>query len=115
MHELLFSPHLATRTPAATPPRPARRAGRRPARRVARIAVAATVALAAAGLGAGVARADRARQPAVLTITATDYQLTAPAAAAAGLTRIRLVNHGSEGHQAALVRLKDGHTSGDFL
>jgi hypothetical protein len=73
------------------------------------------VALAAAGLGAGVARAGGTPRPQVLTITATDFRLTAPATASSGLTRIRLVNRGSEGHQAALVRLKHGHTSAQFL
>jgi hypothetical protein len=74
-----------------------------------------TVALAAAGLGAGVAHAGAAPRPRVLTITATDFRLAAPATASSGLTRIRLVNRGSEGHQAALVRMKDGHTSAQFL
>ena len=116
MYELLCSPHLLGHRPptADRAPRAAGRATPRPGRTAGRLAVAATVALAAVGLGAGVARADRAHHD-VLTITATDFRLTAPATAPAGRTDVRLVNRGSEGHQAALVRLKDGHTAGDFL
>src|SRR5689334_13020153 len=118
MHEHMFSPHFLAPRPSGPAPvatRPSRRPDRRRARVLRRAAAAATVVLAGAGLGTGVARADGTPRPPVLTITATDFRLTAPATATSGLTRIRLVNRGSEGHQAALVRLKEGHTSGQFL
>jgi uncharacterized cupredoxin-like copper-binding protein len=50
-----------------------------------------------------------------LTVMATDYSLTAPAAVPAGLTRVMIMNHGNEGHQAALVRLESGRTRDEYL
>jgi uncharacterized cupredoxin-like copper-binding protein len=40
--------------------------------------------------------------PPVVTITATDYAFNAPDTIAAGLTTLRLVNHGTEPHQAVI-------------
>jgi hypothetical protein len=50
-----------------------------------------------------------------LTVMAADYSLTAPAQVPAGPTRIEVMNHGAEPHQAALVRLEPGRTAGDYL
>lgn len=115
MHDLLYSPYLAHadrhRRPARPVPSPPRRL--RPAGRLA--VASAAVLLAALGLAAVPAWAAAPHTTPTLTLTATDFRIATPAHVAAGPTRVRLVNRGSEGHQAALVRLRDGHTSGEFL
>lgn len=58
--------------------------------------------------------ASRAAGPNVVTITATDYAFGAPDTIPAGLTTLRLVNHGKELHHASLVRLGEGKTMADF-
>ncbi|MGZ4712704.1 MAG: hypothetical protein ACXVJ7_12775 [Acidimicrobiia bacterium] len=84
-------------------------------RRVA-TAVTALAALFAGALWAGTAGAHApSPRTRTLTVVAEDFRLTVPATVAAGRTRIRLVNHGAEGHQAALVRLHPGHDSGEFF
>lgn len=114
MHDLQFSPYLAHAARHGRPVHPRRPAPRR--RSGARVAAMTLVALLAAlGFGVGAARAAGTRRTRDLTVTATDFRLATPGQVAAGPTRVRLVNHGSEGHQAALVRLGAGHTSGEFL
>lgn len=54
-------------------------------------------------------------KPNVVDITATDFALQAPAQIPAGLTTLRLVNHGSEFHHAQLVRLPDDKTFTDLM
>jgi uncharacterized cupredoxin-like copper-binding protein len=49
------------------------------------------------------------------TVMAMDYGLTAPESVPAGRTRIEVMNHGAEPHQAALVRLEPGRTQGEYL
>jgi hypothetical protein len=56
-----------------------------------------------------------ARQPAALTITATDYAFDAPDTVPAGLTTVRLVNHGDQPHAASLVRLEAGRTLPEYI
>lgn len=58
--------------------------------------------------------APRAAGPNVVTITATDYAFGAPDTIPAGLTTLRLVNHGKELHHASLIRLGEGKTMADF-
>ncbi|MEA2723383.1 MAG: hypothetical protein QOH59_1154 [Gemmatimonadales bacterium] len=52
--------------------------------------------------------------PAVVTVTAADFSFDAPAQIPAGATTFRLVNSGSELHQAQLVKLEDGKTLEDL-
>ena len=51
----------------------------------------------------------------ILTIMASDHALQAPAEVPAGPTRIEVMNHGAEPHQAALVRLEPGRTGAQYL
>lgn len=77
----------------------------------------ATVAVggvATAGAGESTALAAAAVQ--TLEIQATDFSFDAPATIPAGRTRVVLHNNGTaEPHQASLVRLNDGVTTGDYL
>lgn len=52
--------------------------------------------------------------PAVVTVTAADFSFNAPAQIPAGAITFRLVNSGSEVHQAQLVKLEDGKTLEDL-
>lgn len=52
--------------------------------------------------------------PRVVTVTAADFSFEAPAQIPAGATTFRLVNNGTELHQAQLVRLEDGKTLEDL-
>ena len=52
--------------------------------------------------------------PRVVTVTAADFSFEAPAQIPAGATTFRLVNNGTELHQAQLVRLEDGKTLKDL-
>ena len=67
----------------------------------------------ALALPAGAAGHDTDVQ--TLTVMAMDYSLTAPQQIPAGRTRIEIMNHGTEPHQAALVRLKPGRTRDEYL
>lgn len=115
MHELLFSPSLARANPHRRPVHPPREPRRSPRHRIRMTVTAALALLTGIGIAAGPARAAGRPGTGDLTLTATDFRLVAPARVAAGTTRVRLVNRGAEGHQAALVRLRPGHTSGEFL
>jgi hypothetical protein len=68
-------------------------------------------------LPAGASRLAGAGRPEIptLTIMASDHALEAPAQVAAGATRIEVMNHGTEAHQAALVRLEPGRTRDEYL
>jgi hypothetical protein len=68
--------------------------------------------LALPALPAGAAGSDGVR---TVTVMAMDYQLTAPESVPAGRTRIQVMNHGAEPHQAALVRLEPGRTRDEYL
>lgn len=48
--------------------------------------------------------------PAVVEVTAAEYAFGAPDTIAAGTVRIHLVNQGSEGHVASIVRLREGES-----
>ena len=52
--------------------------------------------------------------PRVVTVTAADFSFDAPAQIPAGATTFRLVNNGTELHQAQLIRLEEGKTLGDL-
>lgn len=52
--------------------------------------------------------------PAVVTVTAADFSFDAPPRIPAGTTTFRLMNQGTELHQAQLVKLEDGKTLGDL-
>jgi hypothetical protein len=86
----------------------------------ARLLVAAVGILTAVTLNAGTAASAGQRDDtgAVQTveIQGSDFSFDAPATIPAGRTRVVLHNAaGAEPHQAALVRLKEGVTTGDFL
>ena len=51
----------------------------------------------------------------VVTITVTDSAYHAPDTIAAGFTTVRLVNKGTEGHMAHLVRLDSGRTVEEYI
>ena len=53
---------------------------------------------------------DRAAPVHEIAITSIDFSFVAPDTVAAGLTRIRLSNHGQEHHHAQIARLHPGHT-----
>ncbi len=52
--------------------------------------------------------------PRVVTVTAADFSFDAPAQIPAGATTFRLVNTGTELHQAQLIKLEDGKTLDDL-
>ena len=81
--------------------------------------VAATALVAVVGcqvvkpsVGAGVASAASAIP--TVEFDAVDYSFTTPDTLPAGITTIRLVNHGQEPHHAELLRLNDGVTFDQF-
>jgi hypothetical protein len=53
--------------------------------------------------------------PIVVTIVGDEYKFTLPDTIFAGVTTVRLDNHGREPHEAALVRLDSGKTGTDLL
>jgi plastocyanin len=58
------------------------------------------------------------RTPAVpqdVTITATEFSFAGPDSIAPGVTRIRLVNHGTQDHHLILGRVDDGKTVADVM
>ena len=55
-----------------------------------------------------------AAEPAVVTITATNFAFQAPDTIQSGMTTLVLKNAGATIHHAALVRLKDGKTLADL-
>ena len=57
----------------------------------------------ATGCAAGKPDASRAPAPTVVTITASDYALSAPDTIPAGLTTLRMINTGREPHQAVVA------------
>jgi plastocyanin len=56
----------------------------------------------------------RSAAPVSVTVTAKDFAFEGPASIAAGTTTIRLVNQGTEMHQAQLIKLEDGKTLEDL-
>lgn len=50
----------------------------------------------------------------VVTITATDFAFVAPDTIPAGLTTLKLLNHGQEPHHAVLARFDSGKTMADL-
>ncbi|MGH7645609.1 MAG: hypothetical protein ACREMR_08480, partial [Gemmatimonadales bacterium] len=44
----------------------------------------------------------------LVTITTTDYAFAAPDTIPAGLTTLRLVNHGTEAHHGVVIRIAEG-------
>jgi hypothetical protein len=75
-----------------------------------RVSLAAIVGSAAIALH----HAPRAATPYEVTIIARDYAFDAPDSIPAGVTTIRLENHGPSIHHLAIVRLDSGHTAQDF-
>lgn len=75
------------------------------------------LALLACGAMLGCSRASDAAQPSrqVLTIHASDFRYELPASFPAGLTTIRLINHGAEPHHSQMIRLAPGHTPEEFF
>jgi hypothetical protein len=53
--------------------------------------------------------------PTVVNVSANDSTIEAPDTLSAGFITVRLVNHGTEGHGATLVRLGDGKTLPEYL
>ncbi|HEY7461734.1 MAG TPA: hypothetical protein VIC59_07660 [Gemmatimonadota bacterium] len=51
----------------------------------------------------------------VVTYVATDFGFEGPARIPAGLTTLRLINHGAELHHLMIVRLPAGKTSADYV
>ena len=54
------------------------------------------------------------RAAALVTFTAAEYSFQGPDTLAAGLTTLRLVNHGKELHHASIFKLAEGKTLADF-
>lgn len=54
-------------------------------------------------------------KPNVVTIEAVDYSFTGPGTVPAGVTTLRLVNHGKDLHHLMLIRLDDGKTVADLM
>jgi hypothetical protein len=52
--------------------------------------------------------------PNVVTVMATDFAFEAPAEIPAGLTQLKLMNHGKEIHHLQLIKFEDGKTLADF-
>jgi hypothetical protein len=84
---------------------------------VALLTAAAALAPAVADLGVAVAgSSDPTGAVQTFEIQSSDFSFEAPASIPAGRTRVVLRNTGgAEPHQAALVRLKEGATTGDYL
>lgn len=79
-----------------------------------------TVVLSAAAVVLVGCKAKDATQPPataahILRVTTSDYAFDAPDTIQAGLTTIRLVNHGPSLHHIQLVKLDQGKTLPDFL
>lgn len=55
-----------------------------------------------------------AAKPHVLTIVATEYRFEAPSTVPAGMTTVRLLNHGKEAHMAGFELLQQGKTAQDL-
>lgn len=82
------------------------------------IALASAVAFVMGGGAAGAveSKADDTGAIQTLEIQAADFSFDAPATVPAGRTRVVLLNTATdEPHQASLVRLKNGVTTGDYL
>jgi hypothetical protein len=77
------------------------------------VGATALVLVAVLALPAGATGTDDGVR--TITVMAMDYQLTAPGSVPAGRTRIQVMNHGAEPHQAALVRLEPGRTRDEYL
>ncbi len=73
-----------------------------------------TVVVLALGTAAACARPAPERGASLVTFTATEYAFQGPDTLAAGLTTLRLVNHGKELHHASIFRLGEGKTLVDF-
>ena len=58
---------------------------------------------------------DTPRELPLLRLEARDFTFTGPASVPSGLTRIRLVNHGAEWHEAVITRLSDSTTTDTYL
>jgi hypothetical protein len=77
------------------------------------LGVAALVLVPVVALPAAAAGDDKGTR--TLQVMAVDFGLTAPESVPAGRTRIEVMNHGAEPHQAALVRLEAGRTREQYL
>ena len=73
-----------------------------------------TVVVIALATAAACARPAPERGASLVTFTATEYAFQGPDTLAAGLTTLRLVNHGKELHHASIFRLGEGKTLVDF-
>jgi hypothetical protein len=56
-----------------------------------------------------------AAAPNLVTVTATDFAIAAPATIPAGLTTVRVLSQGAEFHHVQLVRLDPGHTVDELM
>jgi plastocyanin len=74
-----------------------------------------TVLLCTAGIALAGCRAKDSADANLLRVTTADYAFEVPDQVSAGLTTIRLVNHGPSLHHIQLVRLDQGKTLPDFL
>jgi uncharacterized cupredoxin-like copper-binding protein len=54
-------------------------------------------------------------RPRLLRLVATDFAFDSPPEVEAGLTRVRLVNHGRAWHYTLMAALPDGATTDDYL
>lgn len=80
-----------------------------------RRALSATVLLMAAGALLAYGSEPSIREEQELLVIGTEYAFEAPAEFTSGVVTLRFVNKGStELHNAALIRLADGHTQEDF-
>jgi hypothetical protein len=80
------------------------------------IAQVSVLTILVRGVEAAAAPTDDTGAVQTLEIQATDFSFDAPATIPAGRTRVVLHNNGTaEPHQATLVRLNDGVTTGDYL
>ncbi len=73
-----------------------------------------TVVVIALATAAACARPAPERGASLVTFTATEYAFQGPDTLAAGLTTLRLVNHGKELHHASIFKLGEGKTLADF-
>src|SRR5258708_9950606 len=73
-----------------------------------------TVVVIALATAAACARPAPERGASLVTFTATEYAFQGPDTLAAGLTTLRLVNHGKELHHPSIFKLGEGKTLVDF-
>jgi Sulfocyanin (SoxE) domain len=78
-------------------------------------AVCRATLLAACLLGVSCQRRDAEKEVPPFRIIATDAGFEAPAGVAAGLRHVTFENHGSEIHEAMLVKLPTGMSANDYM